>query len=237
MSYELKTEKFSGPIEKLLELTQARQMDITQVALSDVTADFLEYLNKLKAQEGRAAPNRLIADFVLIASKLLLLKSKVLLPDLLITAEEESDIRDLETRVKLYKEIKEASRLIEKVWNGSGRSFSRELYLNKPPVFYPPKDLDQKVLVAILERLTLTLKKEIAEEEMPKAKMISITEKVKELLERMTGNEELSLHGMTKEKERGEIIAVFLAILHLIRDHLVDFEQAEPHGDVIIKKK
>ena len=71
--YEVKLDKFSGPLEKLLELIEEKQLEITLVNLAQVTGDFLEYLKNL--DEDSKHPS-ILADFVVIASRLLLIKSK-----------------------------------------------------------------------------------------------------------------------------------------------------------------
>ena len=76
MTFELKHEKFSGPIEALLDLIERKKLEVTEFSLAEVTADFLDYLQKLGARESATVSPRIIADFVVIASKLLLIKSK-----------------------------------------------------------------------------------------------------------------------------------------------------------------
>src|SRR3989338_9156814 len=101
-AYEFKTEKFQGPLEKLLELIEDKKLEITEISLAEVTNDFLQYLKTLTdadnmqtnaegnaEQSGNLAVNqieirenlRLLADFIAIASRLILIKSKSLLPD------------------------------------------------------------------------------------------------------------------------------------------------------------
>ena len=99
MPYELSLEYYKGPLDKLLELVEEKKLEITQISLAEVTADFLNYLKTL--DESRAN-HSLIADFLVVASKLVLIKSKMLLPSLPLDEEEESDIRNLEERLKLF---------------------------------------------------------------------------------------------------------------------------------------
>jgi len=84
MAYELKLEKFSGPLEKLLELIEAQKMDVSEVSMARVTDDFLKYLDTFRKEgentRGFRADLRLLADFVSVASRLIFLKSKYLLP-------------------------------------------------------------------------------------------------------------------------------------------------------------
>ena len=122
MAYELKLEQFSGPIEKLLELIEEKKLEITQLSLAQVTADFLVYLATIE----ELAPG-ILADFLVVASRLLLIKSKALLPNLILDQEEEQEIRDLEERLKIYREFKAARNYLKNLWQEQPLVFSREL--------------------------------------------------------------------------------------------------------------
>src|SRR5258706_15754469 len=105
MTYELKIEQYEGPLEKLLQLIEERKLAITEISLAAVTDDFLKYLETMLE-----VPPGVLADFIVVASRLVLIKSKSLLPELPLTEEEEEDIKDLEQRLLLYKRLKEAER-------------------------------------------------------------------------------------------------------------------------------
>ena len=77
MNYQVKLQQFAGPLDKLLQLIEERNLDITQVNLAEVTADFLSYVKNL---EQKTAPG-IVADFLVVAAKLVLIKSKILLPN------------------------------------------------------------------------------------------------------------------------------------------------------------
>ncbi len=111
--FEVKQDVFSGPMEKLLELIEVRQIEITRVNLATVTADFIAYVEQL----GETISPAILSDFVVIAARLLVLKSKVLLPSLELTQEEESDILDLEHRLRLYREFKKGGEYLKTLWN------------------------------------------------------------------------------------------------------------------------
>src|ERR1700679_4087675 len=118
MEYQLKLDNFSGPLEKLLELIEAQKMDVSEVSMARVTDAFLKYLEALKtsnlladAAEEMALDKarldlRVLADFIPVASRLIFLKSKYLLPGLVLTDEEEADIKDLEDRLRRYQDLK-----------------------------------------------------------------------------------------------------------------------------------
>jgi len=91
MNYEVKLEQFTGPLNKLLELIEARKLEITALNLAEVTEDFINYIRSLE----KGADPEILADFIVVASRLILIKSKTLLPSLELTEEEEGEIKDL----------------------------------------------------------------------------------------------------------------------------------------------
>ncbi len=232
--YELKLDKFSGPLEKLLELIEERKMEITMVNLAEITNDFFKYLQGLTQENAHPS---IIADFVIVASKLLLIKSKALLPSLELTQEEEKDIKDLELRLKIYKEFKEASLEIKKIWDKKQYSFGKELFTDLPPIFYPPEKMEVRDLVNPIEKIIVELKALIPEKKNIKKAVFSVKEKMEELLNRFKQRAENSFKTITESKSKLEIIIFFLAVLHLIRDRLITSTQGGQFSDIIIKQK
>src|SRR3989338_9236417 len=100
--YQTKLEQFEGPLHLLLELIEAEKLDITSIALSKVTDQFLDYLT----ETSDLHPEEL-ADFLVVAARLLLIKSRALLPSLTGEGDEEAD---LERQLKIYREYYEASK-------------------------------------------------------------------------------------------------------------------------------
>ncbi|MEK7555492.1 MAG: segregation/condensation protein A [Patescibacteria group bacterium] len=229
-NYELKTEQFTGPIEKLLEFIEEKKMSITDLSLAEVTADFLNYLKTIETIEPR-----LLADFIVVASRLLLIKSKSLLPGLELTEEEEIGINDLEERLRRYQEFKPAINLFKKAWERKGYSVSRPLFHGRPPVFYPPKDLNVEILRKSVESIFEALKQLEPEVQIIESSMISLEEKIKEVINRLEKG--LQQFGeLTKEKSRSEVIILFLALLHLLRDQIIKVEQKEGFSEIAITK-
>jgi segregation and condensation protein A len=107
---DIQLDQFEGPLNLLLKLIEDQELDITQISLAEV-AD--QYLKLLHTQESWSADE--LADFLVIAAKLVLLKSKVLLPSLQLTDEEEGDARELERQLKLLKSYLDASKHVEKL--------------------------------------------------------------------------------------------------------------------------
>src|SRR3989344_1126361 len=107
--YHIKTEAFQGPLDLLLQLIEKRKLHINDISLAHITDDYLAHIAGLET-----FPLKEAAHFILVASTLVLIKSRSLLPSLSLTDEEEGDIKDLERRLKEYKRIKELSLHIEK---------------------------------------------------------------------------------------------------------------------------
>ncbi|MDP3998991.1 MAG: segregation/condensation protein A [bacterium] len=233
MSYLVKLDQFSGPLDKLLELIEAKKLEITTISLAAVTEDFLNYLKALSAEARHPS---VLADFVVVASRLLLIKSKSILPSLELTQEEEVDIRDLEARLKIYKEFKNAALNLNQAWDKNPSAFARQFLMNLPVVFYPPKDLQASDLEkAILSALN-QLQSLIPEKQTVRRIVISVEEKVKELLRRLQEQAQQSFSQISKDRPKLEIIVLFLAMLHLLRDHLITVEQSGQFSEITIKK-
>ena len=256
MEYETRVGEFSGPLEKLLTLIEAEKMDVSEVSLAKVTDDFLRYLERFKkgmvgdiagtadAENKFRVDLRVLADFVSVASKLIFLKSKYLLPGLALTDEEEADIKDLEARLHIYQQLKPAIKLIHRLWLTSHKSFSRQYFLrsgtgNIPgqTMFYPGTNLDVAALTAALSGIFETIKRYDLEADTIREKIISLEEKISEVLSRIQKEGDMHFNALSGEKSRDEMIVVFLAILHLAREQLVLLEQMENFSDIMVKKK
>lgn len=264
MQYELQVGEFKGPLDKLLELIEAEKMDINTVSLAKVTDGFLRYLDDLKAAIGVAtgaqehadaaaadeksvnafrADLRLLADFVAVASRLIFLKSKYLLPGLALTEEEEADIKDLEARLQIYQQLKPALKILNTLWHESHRSYSRPYLAGKSAllaehaIFYPGGNLDRDALAGALGRIFETIKTYELETETIKEKIVTLEEKISEVLDRVQKEGDMHFGKLSGEKSRGERIIVFMALLHLAREQLVLLEQMDAFSDILVKKK
>jgi len=268
MSYEIKLEKFSGPLEKLLQLIEERKLAVNEVSLAQVTDDFLRYLRSLtdadssglrghvadhtdgKSAESAHGPYesasrlRLLADFIVVASRLILIKSKYLLPDLTLTGEEGADIKDLEYRLKLYQELKPAMKVLQGLWRKKNTEFSRPYFLARgfssdaaqTRVFYPGEELSIEMLAGALQNVFETIQTYQLETQTIREKIVSIEEKMQEIVARLGMEVETSFTRLSGSKSRTEIILIFLAVLHLAREQLIFLEQAEQFSEITIKK-
>lgn len=226
--YEVKTEKFAGPLGLLLQLIEEQELDINQVSLAEVTEQYLSYLEQIEQRQPED-----LADFLVIASKLIYIKSKNLIP----TLEVEEDAEDLEFQLKIYKEYLEASKTIQKILSKKKFTYTREKSIILEPIFSPPPSLKiEKIynaFAAVLGRIEPII-------ELPKRairRVMSIKEKINQLRSRILKEATLSFQEFTKgAKGKTEVIVSFLAVLELVKQKLVDVRQPEMFQDITIEK-
>ncbi|MDP3015103.1 MAG: segregation/condensation protein A [bacterium] len=239
--YQLQLEKFSGPIEKLLELIERKKLEITELNLADATADFLNYVKRIENIEPR-----LLADFVVIAAKLLLIKSKALLPNLQLTEEEEKDIKDLENRLKIYRQFKPAIDHLKELSERNGVSISQPLFSRRPIIFYPSENIKIGELHKAIKGIFDNFKQFQNETKIIKSSLITLEEKIEEIINRLNADSrrldadsrgKIGFDELIRGKPRSEIIVLFLALLHLLAKQSIRVEQKEKFSDIIITKQ
>ncbi|MBI1960695.1 MAG: segregation/condensation protein A [Candidatus Liptonbacteria bacterium] len=234
--YELKTEQFSGPISVLLELIEAKKMDVADVSLAAVTADFLDHTRRLQesAQEKPFASFAAdIADFLVIASRLLLIKSKTLLPQYELTEDEQADIADLKTRLELYRRFRTAGKFITQLFDAPSRLFARPFLYRRPVVFAPPPALTSALLAGAIGPLAKTMREFREERIMRAEKAVSVEKKMGEIVAGLMRGIS-SFAAIAQRQTRTEIIALFLALLYLMRDRRIAVAQTGVFSDIII---
>ncbi len=234
VTYKLELTGFQGPLEKLLELIEEKKLEITTVSLAEVTGGFFEYLHRL---EAAGANHSLVADFLVVASKLLLIKSKTLLPSLELTEEEESDIKNLETRLKLYQELKKTREYIKMGWHPEPMIFSRAFLMERAPIFYPPRRFSKEDLAGAVRRVVGELERFMHPVVRVKNEIIHLKQKIEEIFAQLTERPVSFKSFGSGSNGRSELVVLFLAILHLVKEQLVMVEQGSHFSDIFIARK
>jgi len=229
--YRIKLDQFEGPLDLLLTLIEEQKLDVTRLSLAKV-AD--QYLRHIGSQKDITLGN--LADFLTVASKLILIKSKALLPVLELSDEEEAEIKDLEQQLAEYKKFKDVSHRIGKMFSSSRRSFSRESFLGTRIFFCPPpntnvfdlKNAFQKILSEIpaLEKL---------EEEMVR-EVVTLEEKIAHLQNMLQKKIETNFSEIIGgAKDKIEVIVSFLAMLELVKQRIISVEQSDLFSEIKLK--
>jgi len=230
--FELNTEKFAGPMDLLLSLIEDKKMEITEVSLAQVTDDFLKHIGDIK----QTAP-AILADFLVIAAKLLLIKSRALLPTLELSPEDQEDIEDFTKRLEIYKIFKEASKNLKNIFC-QNPLYSREFLLDQNPIFYPPHDLTAEKLQKAFQSIWEEFQKleEVTTVEKIQ-KIVKIEEKIKDILNMLSDGVNSYFSKMIDKKEKIEVIISFLAILHMFKDKIIALDQESEFGEIAISLK
>jgi len=227
----IKIQKFEGPLDLLLQLIEKEELSITEVSLVAVTDQYISYL---KTFENR--PPETLADFLVIATKLLLIKSRALLPFLSEADEEvEEDLRELEERLKLYKRFKELAKEVGILWSSPNISYEREFSYPQNDIFIPPHNLCVESLSGAISKALLYTQKTQEIKESVKVKMenvMRLEEKIKRIQDFFSKVSQARLSELLKDsKNRAEIIVTFLALLELVKQNIVAFKQEKIFGE------
>lgn len=225
MSFVIKHEQFEGPLDLLLTLIEKRKLFVNDISLSKVTDDYVEYLQKNSFTMGDAA------SFILIASTLLLIKSKSLLPALTLTEEEEKDVSDLQIRLSLYEIYRRATIKIRSIF-GKTILFSRNRPKVIDPVFSPDDSMTLKNIHNAVQGVIHALPKKEKLPEVKVRKTMSLEEMIDNLSTRIQSNLRMSFKDFSKTKERVEVIVSFLALLELVKNGVIQAEQSESFSDI-----
>lgn len=230
-TYQFKTDVFEGPLELLLDLVEKRKLFINEISLAAIADDYIAHLRQFEK-----LPMDFVANFLIVASTLILIKSKSLLPTLSLTSEETQDIAELERRLKEYSRIRELTVHIKKRF-GAHIMFSKGQTRNREAVFVPSKELVLQGLLATMRDVLARLPKNLPLPEVVVKKVISIEEVMDRLTTRITANLKMSFRefaGVGKE-EKVNIIVSFLAMLELVKQGVLAVTQESPDVDIYME--
>lgn len=236
--YQIKLAGFEGPFGLLLELVEKRKLFINDVSLAVVTEDYLNYMNRSGGLNSLSPAE--ITSFVWVASTLILIKSKSLLPNLSLTTEEEGDIKSLEERLRLYEVF---TKLGVNIKNNFGRKiiFAPLERKNQTIVFLPDDQITTSNMMGFAKSVLGGMPKKVFLPEVEVKKVISLEEMIGKLTERIQASFKTSfrdLHGkIVTREEKVTAIVGFLALLELIRQGILDATQDIDGGDIMMEKQ
>lgn len=226
--YHIKTDIFEGPLDTLLSLIEKRKLFINDISLAQVADDYITYVKNLE--------NFPIADsahFILIASTLVLIKSKSLLPNLSLTEEEQHSIEDLEARLSEYQKYKALSVHLRERF-GIHISYIRLPSKEKKIVFSPDKNTTTLNMFEVIKNVIFNMPKK---EVVPKAviqKVISLEETIENLTKRITSSLKMSFKDFSGigKKDKVTVIVSFLAMLELVKQGIIQVRQDRDFQDI-----
>ncbi len=235
MDYLVKSGEFEGPVHLLLELIQGRKLHVSEVSLASVTEDFLRYISENNLTYSQ------VSSFIVVASTLVLIKARSLLPAMEITDEEEASITDLTERVRQYQVIQKYSEKLFPLYQ-KHISFER-IWTDKNPVFAPDPQMQLSGLQELLQNIFVAFP---VLEKLPE-KAMKVVVKLEEVIENLTKRIQggMAFHSrdiMDKyrnatdptEKRQAKVFAVvsFLAILELVKKGIGNVLQSQNFDDI-----
>ncbi len=230
--FKVKVGEFEGPLDLLLSLIEKRKLHISQVSLAQVADDYIGYL---KSEDGQSM--EAMANFIMVASTLMLIKSLALLPGLQLNEEERGDISNLEDRLKQLQRVRELSQHVKELF-GQDMIFAQTERRRETIVFSPTDEIKiPNLLTAIKELIKNLPKPEILPEKIIK-KVISLEEVISDLANRVSRAMKMSFNDFVKDKaDKINVIVSFLGMLELVKQGAISIEQKAHFADIAMETK
>jgi segregation and condensation protein A len=234
-TYRVATDVYEGPMDLLLHLIERAELDITKLALAQVTDQYLEYLKMIPE---RAAEE--VSAFLVIAARLLQIKSEVLLPrQPLREPGEEDPGESLARQLLAYKRFKEIANYLDQRQDSGLRTF---LQVAPPPRVEGRVDLSGLGLSDLVDAARSVYARAMLEEYLPSldsvvsAPRVTIRQKIGLIAGLLRTRGRVSFRGMLGETQsRLEIVVTFLAVLELVKLHFVKVHQERLFGEIEIE--
>ncbi|RLC64547.1 MAG: hypothetical protein DRI80_01055 [Chloroflexota bacterium] len=224
---------FEGPLDLLLHLIEREELDITTVALAKVTDQYLAYLAELERGQIKE-----LADFLVVAAKLLLIKSQVLLPRPPSPTPETEDVGDeLVHQLQVYRRFKQVAALLHEREMQGLHGYVRIVPL---PPLEPQVDLGEvtldDLLAAVQEALDAKSAPPIGEVVAPI--VVTVAEQIACIEERLTWQRQVCFREILSDTATSvEVIVTLLALLELIKQDRVRVRQERLFGEIIIERR
>ncbi|MBR3627407.1 MAG: segregation/condensation protein A [Elusimicrobia bacterium] len=226
MEYDVHLDTFEGPLDLLLHLVRKTDLEIQEIQVSEITTEYLEYLDTIKNLDLDTA-----GDFLVMASTLMQIKAKMLHPD----NEKDKEDADIELdkikeRLLEYQKYKEVSKLLA----NKEQEYSQTYYRPEPIIPEQEYEIDATIydLVKSFQNALRTLPEEVRE---IMYKEIPIETKIREILDILEGKQYLTFSEIAKiQASRSAMVVCFMAVLELVKNKQVVAKQSELFEDIRI---
>lgn len=235
--YKIKLENFEGPLDLLVHLIDKNKMDIYDINLSEITDQYIEYINEMEKMNLEVT-----SEFLVMASTLLYLKSKNLLPNQE-NDEQELTEEELLQRIIDYKKYKEITKTLKEMYQNS----NTVIFKAPEQIELPKQKLEKEYKKEIIAEMYADIIERSAERLNQNAKNIekiaitetyTVAEKVKVMFKELLHNKKFVFNRLfpSKKCSRPEIVTAFSGLLELSRRSKVLTSQPELFGDITVEK-
>lgn len=212
-------EKFSGPLDVLLHMVEEQEVNISDVSLGALTDNYIKYIEAAPIDEAE------MADFLIIAAKLLYLKSRQLIPSL---APEDMSADDVARQLKMYEQFVRAAEEVKQILLQRNFMYPRDPITIKISGFQPPRTLTAKKLHDTFQDVA-TRYWRAPLEEVAVARIMSIKEKIVHVQTLLKKFQRATLADFLHDaSSRHDIAVTFLALLELVKQRSVVLQQPQP---------
>ncbi len=236
MDYYLDINGFSGPFDLLLDLIKKRQLDIYDIFISDVIDEFISEMKSMGLDK--------LSEFIYVASTLLEIKSKSLLPEHYIDDIEEfsNQKNELIEKLAIYKIYKDASLYLMDLSDEYNKKFYKykdnyQIYFDEPEIYDINKNMDINLLVDAINNVLIKVNRynrnTIFFDALKRDKYL-IDDKMNSILISLKNNEKIVFESLFIDYVRIEVITVFLALLELIKLQKINVIQKSVYGNIFI---
>lgn len=237
-NYAIKIDNFEGPIDLLLYLIEKNKMKIEEINLTEITDQYIEYLNEMEKMNLEIA-----SEFLVMASTLLYLKSKNLLPKQE-EAEEELTEEELIKRIIEYKKYK----TISQVFKENYAENSKRIFKTQEDIKLPKQVLEEKysnemipeIYRNLLEKTSVRINKNAKNiEKIALVENYTVGDKVKEMFRVLIKQKKFIFNKLfsLKSRDKQEVVTAFSGLLELSRRDKVETKQEELFGDIYVEKR
>ena len=236
--YEIKIDNFEGPIDLLLYLIEKNKMKIEEINLTQITDQYIEYIEEMEKMNLEIA-----SEFLVMASTLLYLKSKNLLPKQE-DAEEELTEEELIKRIIEYKKYKSISQVFKERYN----IYSNRIFKHQENILLPKQELETKydnkiipdLYQNLVERTSVRLNKDAKNiEKIALVENYTVADKVKEMFKVLVKQKRFIFNKLfsLKSRDKQEVETAYSGLLELSRRDKVQTNQEELFGDIYVEKR
>ncbi|MEE1389335.1 MAG: segregation/condensation protein A [Clostridia bacterium] len=235
--YAIKLDNFEGPLDLLCHLVDKNKMDINQIKISEITDQYIDYINKMQELNLDVT-----SEFILMASTLLFIKSKSLLPK---QVEDEAELTEEELvhRIIEYKKYKEISKKLKEFY----QVYSKRFYKVPDKIELPARKLEQNYSKDLIEQSYKNLleknkskinKNAINIEKIAITETVTVTSKVKDIFKELIKKPRFIFSKLCTAKKytRLETVTAFSGILELTRRNKIRAQQEKNFADIIVEK-